>query len=340
VASEHSSKEKGDAPNAPDGGRPSSDAGDNRGREATTPGELPKPGWKDILKRTKDDVRRDHVTIVAAGVAFFCLLGIVPTIAALISIYGLVSDPAQVQQQFESLRGVMPGEAYKLLNEQMQNIAKSSTAAGWGAVLGILLALWGGSKAVKALIDALNIMYHEDEKRGAIKLTMTAVLLTVAGVVIVAIAVGLIAILPAVLQSIGLGKSTETLISALRWPLLLILFLTALNALYRYGPSRDEPRWKWVTWGAVVATGLWLGVSWLFSLYVTHFGNYNKTYGSLGAVVILLMWFYVSAYVILLGAELNSEMERQTARDTTEGKPERMGKRGAFSADTLGEARS
>lgn len=311
-----------------------------RGRHAEKPQQIPKRGWKDILKRTKEEIRKDHLTIVAAGVAFFVMLAIVPGIAAIISIYGLVADPAQVQQQFASIKGVMPSEVYQLLNEQMTNIASSSTAAGWGAALGILVALWGGSKGVKALIDGLNIAYREEEKRGFFKLNLAAIGLTLAGVVGLLILIGLIAFVPAILRSLNVGDTLQTLGSVLRWPLLLVFFMAGLAVLYRYGPSRDEPRWSWVSGGAIAATFLWLIASLLFSFYVANFGSYNKTYGSLGTVVILLMWVYLSAYSVLLGAELNAEMERQTAEDTTKGRPEPMGHRGAFSADNLGEARS
>jgi membrane protein len=311
-----------------------------QGTQAEKPQHIRKRGWKDILKRTKDEIRKDHLTIVAAGVAFFVMLGIVPGIAAVISIYGLAADPAQVQQQFASIKGVMPSEVYQLLNEQMTNIASSSAAAGWGAALGILLALWGGSKGVKALIEGLNIAYREEEKRGFFKLSLAALGLTLAGVVGLIILIGLIAFVPTILRSLQVGETLQTLGSILRWPLLLLFFMAGLAVLYRYGPSRDEPRWSWVSGGAIAATVLWLIASLLFSFYVANFGSYNETYGSLGTVVILLLWIYLSAYSVLLGAELNAEMERQTAIDITKGAPEPMERRGAFSADNLGEERS
>jgi membrane protein len=220
----------------------------------------------------------------------------------------------------------------------MQNMARSSTTAGWGAVVGVLLSLWGGSKAMKALIEGLNVMYGEEERRNFLKLNLSALLLTLVMAVGVIVAVGLVAVLPAAIGVLGLGKSTELLVSALRWPLLLVFFLIGLSVLYRFAPNRDDAQWKWVSWGALAATALWLAVSGLFSLYVTYFGSYNKTYGSLGGVVILLMWFYLSAYAVLLGAELNAEMERQTAEDTTKGAPQPMGRRGAHAADTLGKS--
>ena len=310
------------------------------GREAEAPRQIPARGWKDILKRTNDDVRRDHLTTVAGGVGLFVLLGLIPGLAAVISIYGLVADPAQIEQQFASIRAVIPGDVYQIIHQQMQSIASSSTAAGWGAVISILIALWGGSKAIKALMDGLNIAYHEDEKRGVIRLNLVALVLTIAAVIVFCVVVGVLAAVPAILHSLNVGGTARQVFMALRWPALFVVFMIGLGVLYRYAPSRDEAKWKWVSWGAFTASALWLAVSALFALYLSHFNSYNKTYGSLGAIVVLLMWLYLSAYCVLLGAEMNSEMERQTAKDTTHGKPERQGWRGAFSADNLGESRS
>ena len=311
-----------------------------QGRNAEKPHEIPARGWKSILKRTKDDLQRDHLSTVSAGVGLFVLLGLIPGLAAVISIYGLVSDPAQIEQQFASIRGVLPGPVFQILNEQMQSIAASDTAAGWGAVIGILVALWGGSKGIKVMMDALNITYHEDEKRGFIRLNMVALALTVVAVIGVCILIGLLAVVPALVHALNLNDTIEQLFMALRWPAMFVFFMIALAVLYRYGPSRDHARWRWVSWGAFAATLLWVVASMLFALYLTHFNSYNKTYGSLGAIVVLLLWLYLSTFCVLLGAELNSEMERQTERDTTKGRPEPKGKRGAYSSDTLGENRA
>jgi membrane protein len=313
---------------------------DPRGRHADKPHRIPGRGWKDVLKRTRDEIRNDHLSVVAGGVAFFGLLGTIPALAALISIYGLVADSQQVEQQFNSLSSVVPGEVHQVLGAQMKAIASSASVAGWGAAVGLLLAIWGGTRAVKAVIEALNLIYSEEEKRGFLKLNITAFLLTLAAIVSIAIAVGLIAVLPAILGTLGLSKIAGWAVSISRWPLLLFLFMVGLSVLYRFGPSRNRPRWEWVSVGAIAATALWLGASALFSLYVSNFDSYNKTYGSLGTVVILLMWFYISGYVVLVGAELNCEIERQTARDTTDEPEKAMGQRRAVAADSLGEARS
>ena len=311
-----------------------------QGRTAEKPRKIPARDWKSILKRTKDDLRRDHLSTVSAGVGLFVLLGLIPGLAAVISIYGLVSDPVQIEQQFASMRGVLPGPVFQLLNEQMKSIAASDTAAGWGAAIGILVALWGGSKGIKVTMDGLNIAYHENEKRGFIRLNAVALALTVAAVIGVCILIGLLAVVPVLVNVVHLNDSMQQLLMALRWPALFVFFMTALAVLYRYGPSRDHARWRWVSWGAFAATLLWVVASALFALYLTYFNSYNKTYGSLGAIVVLLLWLYLSAFCVLFGAELNSEMERQTERDTTKGRPEPQGQRGDYSSDNLGESRA
>lgn len=308
-----------------------------RGREADTPGQIPKAGWRDVLLRTKREVSDDYMGLVAAGVAFFGLLAIFPALAALVSIYGLVADPAQVEQQMSGVLGMLPPQAAEILQNQMRSVASQpSTGLGWGVALGLLFTLWSAAKGVKALMQGLNIAYDEEESRGFFKLNGMALLLTVGAIVFGALALGLIAILPPVLSALGLPGWAETVISLLRWPLLAAAVVGMLAVLYRFGPDREEPKWRWVNWGSGVATVLWLVGSILFSVYVSNFGNYSETYGSLGAVVVLMMWFYLTSFVVLLGAELNAEMEHQTRRDTTEGRPEAMGERGAHVADTLG----
>ena len=312
---------------------------DRHGRRAESPGELPKQGWLDILTRTKKELAQDNLSIVAAGVAFYCFLAFIPALGAVISIYALVADPAQVSQHLESLAQVMPGEIMPMLREQMSRLTEENQAAGISAVIGILIALYGGSKAATALIQGLNIAYDEEEKRGFIKLQAVALLLTLVAVVGAVIALGLVAILPAILDAMHLGNVTETLVSLARWPILIGGFMLGLAVLYRYAPSRDEPQWRWVSWGAGAATALWILASIAFSLYASTLGNYEKTYGSLGALVIFLFWLFLTAYVVLFGAELNSEMERQTKKDTTKGSPKPLGQRRAYSADTVGPAR-
>lgn len=312
---------------------------DDRGRMAGKPSEIPKRGWWDILMRVKDEASADNLSIIAAGVAFQALFALFPMLAAVISIYGLVANPTDVESQIQSMGGLLPGQAQGILAEQLKSLTSTSAAGlSFGLALSVLLALWGATRGVKAVMDALNIVYDEPEKRGFFRYNLTALAITLGAVLFAIAALILVAVAPAVLNFLGLtGSLTSLLIKSLRWPALALIALVGLAAIYRYAPSRAEPQWKWVSWGAVGAVALWLIGSALFSWYVASFGNFNKTYGSLGAVIILLTWFYLSAYIVLLGAELNAEMEHQTARDTTTGPEEPMGRRQARMADTVAE---
>lgn len=310
----------------------------DRGRESTRPRDLPKKGWRDILWRTMNAVSKDNVDLVAGGVAFYGLLSIFPALAALISIYGLMADPAQVQQQIQAAAEVMPEDAQGILSQQMTDITGASPGAlGVTAILTVLFALWSASRGTKAFMAAMNIAYNEDEKRGFIKFNFVGLVLTVFVILLAIVAVAGIVAVPIVFGFIGLEGLANWLITLLRWPLIALIFIAALAVLYRFAPSRERAQWKWITPGSVAAVILWLIASVGFSIYIQNFGNLNETYGSLGAIVGLMLWLWLSAFIVILGAELNSEMERQTERDTTTGKPRRLGKRGAYAADTVGE---
>jgi membrane protein len=311
----------------------------SRGREASRPGEIPSRGWLDIAKRVKRQIKEDKLSIIAAGVAFYGLLAVFPGFVALVGIYGLLADPAQIERQMSAVSAMLPPQAAEVLVTQLHDLASTDrTALGFGAIAGLLLALWSSSAAVRTLMEALNVVYDEEESRGFIRFYGTALLLTLAGIVGVILAIGLVVALPAVLGLAGPSSVVDILLRIVRWPILALLAVVGFAVVYRYGPSRREPRWRWVSWGATVAVALWIVGSALFSLYVTRFGNYNETYGAAGAVVILLMWFLLSSYAILIGAEINAEMERQTRKDTTAGGDNPMGRRGAYAADTVGEA--
>jgi len=312
---------------------------EGRGRDATTPRQIPRPGWRDIALRVKEKVGKDNVSIVAAGVAFYALMAIFPALIALISLYGWFADPMQVEQQTAFLAGVLPQNVQSLLSTQMKDIARhAESTLGIGALAGFLVTLWSASKGIKTLFTALNIAYDEEEKRGFISLNALALVMTLGALVFGIITLALVAVLPALLGQLGLQAIARVAVSLVRWPLLAVAVIVALAVLYRYGPSRDQPQWTWVSGGAIVATVLWLVASILFSVYVANFGSYNQTYGSLGAVVVLLTWLYLSAFIVLMGAELNSEMEHQTTQDTTRGAEQPMGQRGAQKADTVGES--
>jgi len=278
---------------------------------------------------------------VAAGVTYYALLAIFPAIAALVSIYGLFADPVTIQQHLQTLSGVLPGGALEIVGEQVKRIASQGGGAlGFGFVVGLLISLWSANAGMKAVFDALNIVYDEEEKRSFIRLNLQSLAFTIGALLLVLIALAGIVVLPIVLNFVGLAGKTEWLISLARWPALLVVIVLALAVLYRYGPSRDEAEWKWVTPGGLVAAVLWLAGSMLFSWYVSNFGSYNETYGSLGAVIGFMTWIWLSSVVVLLGAEINAETEHQTAQDTTKGQRQPLGQRGAQMADTVGASKS
>ena len=309
----------------------------SRGRRADAPHEIPKAGWRDILLRVKKEIANDRVGFVSAGVAFYILLGLIPTLVAVISIYGFFADPADVESQLSRLTGILPSEAMDLLKGELKRVAEQDTAAGFGALIGIALALWGGSQAMRALIIAMNVAYDEEDGRGFLKQKILGLALTLAAALFAVVVVILLVALPMLLGLVGLESATETVINVLRWPAMFALAMVWFAFLYRYAPYRENAKWRWVTWGAFIATLLWMVGSALFSVYVANFGNYSKSYGSLGAIILLLLWFYLSAFALILGAEINSEMEHQTAKDSTTGPPKPRGQRGAYVADDVGK---
>jgi len=304
------------------------------GGYADTPREIPARGWKQVLWRVKDEIGNDNLSIVAAGVAFYALLALFPALTALVMVYGLLSDPVEVSAHLAPMRSLMPEGAFAILDDQLTAMASRGTVTvGIGLIFSLALAIWSSAKGIKALFTAINIAYEERESRGFIRLNLIALFFTAGAVVFVLAAVGLIAGLPAAAALIDVGGMIETAALWLRWPLITLMAIGALAVLYRWGPSRASAKFRWITPGAVIATVLWLAGSVAFSFYVENFGRYNETYGSLGAVVILLMWFFVSAYCVCLGAELNAELEHQTRRDSTTGPVKPAGSRNAYVAD-------
>ncbi len=320
--------------------QPAARGADARGRHARQPTEIPASGWKDVAWRVKDEASHDNLSIVAAGVAFYALLALPSALAAFVSIYGLVASPTQVEAQMAALTGVMPAEARTLFSQQLHRVASASTGAlGVSLLIALAIALWSAAKGMNALITALNIAYDEEEKRGFVRLTAVALGLTLGMMVVLFVALAIVAGVPAVIGLFELPDWLRWTIQLARWPLLFILAVVALAVIYSYAPSRDEPRWSWASPGAFVGTALWLLGSIAFSVYAGKFGSYNETYGTLSAVVVLMMWLFVSAYAVVIGAEVNAEVERQTQRDTTKGGEQPLGRRGAHAADTVGEGK-
>jgi membrane protein len=310
-----------------------------RGREATSPWQIPWAGWKDILWRTYQQLNEDRLLAVAAGVVFYGLLALFPAITAFVSFYGLFAQGATIGQHLSLIAGVVPEGAFGIIEEQINRIvSKGDVKLSFGFVFGLGLALWSANAGMKAIIDALNVVYDEKEERSFIKLNLVSLALTLGAIVALLVAIGAVVVFPLVLARFGLGSMSETLIAILRWPALLVLVLLGLAILYRFGSSRREPRWQWVSVGSLFAAIAWLAGSALFSWYLGKFAHYDETYGSLGAAIGLMMWMWLSVIVILFGAELNAEIEHQTARDSTIGGEKPLGARGAAMADTVGAA--
>ena len=311
-----------------------------RGRHAVAPWHIPWAGWKDILWRVYASVNDNRLLAVAAGVVFFSLLAIFPAIAAFVSLYGLIADASTIDSHLSLASGVFPAGAVDILHEQITRLtAKGDTKLGLGFITGLAIAIWSANAGMKAIIDALNVVYDEKEKRSFVKLNLLSLLFTLIAIFSLMVALAAVVVAPMVLSAIGLSSLLSLSIAVLRWPLLLVLATVALAAIYRYGPSRTEARWQWLSVGSAAAAIGWLITSVLFSWYIAHFGAYNATYGSLGAAVGMMMWMWISAIVILLGGELNAEIEHQTAKDSTVGAEKPLGERGAVMADTIGAAR-
>lgn len=310
-----------------------------RGRRSNNPFTIPWAGWKDILWRTYPRIDDDRLLATAAGVVFFGLLAIFPAVTALVSFYGLFADPRTIGDNLRTLAVMLPDGTYQIIGDQVARVvSKGNTELGTTFVFGLALAIWSANAGVKAIIDALNVAYEEREKRGFIRLNLVSLAFTVGGIAALLLMVGAVVAFPLALDHLRLAPESKLIIAIARWPLLLFFLLAALALLYRLGPSRDAPRWQWLSAGAVTAAVLWIAGSALLSWYLSKFANYNATYGSLGAAIGLMMWMWMSAIVIMFGAELNSEVERQTLRDTTTGRPKPLGSREAVSADTVGAA--
>jgi len=305
---------------------------DGRGRAATDPADIPATGWKDVLLRIKDEFKEDHVTLTAAGVAFFFFLALVPLLVAGVSIYGLLADPSDVTALVDRIPSSVPSAVTDLLRSQLESITQSaSSSLGIGVAVGIAAALWSASSGFGHLIEGLNIAYDEDESRGFFGRKALALGFTLLFLVLVAAVVGVITVATGLASG---GVAIAALIVG--WLIVAVLFAIFLAVLYRYGPNRDEPQWVWVSTGSIFAVIGWTLMTVGFGFYVSRFGSYNETYGSLGAIVVTLTWMYLTAVIVVLGAEINTELERQTRVDSTDGRPQPMGHRDADAADELG----
>ncbi|MCJ8517405.1 membrane protein [Pseudorhizobium tarimense] len=312
-----------------------------RGREAKNPHQIPSKGLKDVFWRLYAAINEDRVMLVAAGVTYYLLLALFPAISALVSLYGFFANPSQIAERIQFLSTVMPSDALDIFIEQLRSLAsQDSSTLSIGLLAGLGIALWSSNNGMKALFQAMNVAYEEDEKRSFLKLTGISLLFTLGVMILVIVLTVAVGVVPAILTFLSIGSWAETLISLLRWPVLLLFVMGGIALLYRYGPSREPARAPWLSWGTAFATICWLLASIAVSYYLANFANYNATYGTLGALIGFMFWTWISVIIVIIGAELNAELEHQTAQDTTTGAEQPMGERGAYMADHVGKASS
>lgn len=308
-----------------------------RGRTALAPWHIPLRGWRDVVLRVHKESSRDNLSLIAAGMAFYAMLSVAPALAAIVSIYGLVVSPEELGLQMEVLSSYLPTEAEELIQAQLAELVSTrDNSLGWGIVASVGISLWSASRAMKSLFGGLNAVYDELETRGWFWLALQSVSFTLAGILALGLTVVGLAVVPLVLSYLPMSDFFNLAARCVSGLLVSLVVLGGLAVLYRYGPSRSRAQWRWVIVGALVAWVTWGAASAGFSWYVSNFNSYQNTYGALGAVAILLMWFYVSAYAMLIGGELNAELEHQTSQDSTVGNDRAMGDRGAVMADQLG----
>jgi membrane protein len=305
------------------------------GGEAKQPTEIPPRGWLQVAKRGWKEAKADNVPLLGAGVAFYAFLAIFPALIALVSIYGLFADPATIADQMKSVTEALPPAARQVITDQVTMLASRRAALSIGLAISIVIALWSASGGISNLLTAVNVAYDEEEKRGFVKKRLMSLGLTIAAIVFMVIMLGIVAVLPALLKSVFGTGLLRWVFQILGWLILVVLVTVALAVIYRLGPDRDAPKMKWVSAGAIVATVIWLIASIGFSFYSSTFGNYAKTYGVFAGIVVLLFWLWITAYAILLGAEINAESEQQTIADTTKGEEQPLGERGAIKADSV-----
>lgn len=290
--------------------------------------------WWSVIKCVFREVGDDNVGVIAAGVAFFSMLAVFPLITACLSIYGLIADPVEVEQQLQSISGVMPKEAWAIIDTQLTAVVNAPMRGlGLGIIIGFAIAFWSAGSGIRSMMRAMNIAYGEIEKRNFFKFYSLAISLTISVIFFIWAALAVIVGVPAVLNFVRLEGAAQWISLYMPWIILVLIFAFSVAVLYRIGPSRRQAKFRWVLPGVILSTLLWVLVSFAFSRFVAEFGSYNKTYGGLSAAIILLIWFWLTAYVVILGAELNAELERHTLADTTRGAARPLGARGAAMAD-------
>jgi membrane protein len=311
---------------------------EGRGREAQAPTDIPAKGWRDVLMRVFHGISEDRITTISGGVTFFVLLALFPGLAGLISLYGLFADSSTIAQHLNSVEGILPEGGMQILRDQLQQLtSQPPQKLGLATIASLAVSLWSANGGIKAMFEGLNAVYQENEKRSFIKLNLISLALTLGGLAFVIASLLTITVVPSLLSFLGLSGLSE-IVNYARWPLLLVVASLMIAVIYRFGPSRDQPQWRWISPGSIFAAVTWIIASLLFSWYTSHFGSYNKTYGSLGAAIGFMTWIWISTMVILVGAKINAELEHQTEADTTVGTPARQGRRGARMGDAVGQS--
>lgn len=310
----------------------------DRGREAEAPQEIPVRGLNDVFWRVFSSVTEDRVTLIAAGVTYYLLLALFPALSALVSLYGFVADPAAIVGRISFLSSIMPADGLKIFLDQVAALASErGSTLTLGLALGLLLALWSANNGMKALFEAMNVAYGEKEKRSIWRLNIMSLLFTAGALMIAIVILFAMGVTPAILSYLWLDQWSEMIIRIARWPAMMVFVAAGIMALYRFGPSREPAKLRWLTWGAALAAIFWLAASLGVSFYLSHVADYNATYGTLGALIGFMVWTWISVVIVVVGAEVNAELEHQTIIDSTTGRPKPMGSRGAYMADTVGE---
>ncbi|CDZ40719.1 YihY/virulence factor BrkB family protein [Neorhizobium galegae] len=310
----------------------------NRGREADSPDEIPARGLKDVFWRVYAGVTQDRISLIAAGVTYYLLLALFPAASALVSLYGFVSDPVSIVDRIAFLSSVMPADALNIFLDQLRALTtERNTTLSIALIGGLALALWSANNGMKALFEAMNVAYGEQEKRSIVRLNLISLLFTLGALLLAIVILFAMGVVPAVLRYLWLDRWTEIIIRIARWPVMMLFVTGGIMMLYRFGPSREPAKLKWLTWGAAFSTVAWLSASIAVSFYLGNIADYNATYGTLGALIGFMVWTWISVIIVIVGAEINAELEHQTARDSTTGRPKPLGARGAYMADTVGE---
>ncbi len=311
----------------------------DRGRNADVPEEIPLEGLYDVLWRVVHEVSSDRVAFVAAGVTFYLLLALFPALGAIVALYGLLADPVDIAEHLRTLAYALPPGAFDILETQLRALLQMRDATlSLAFFIGFAIAIWSARNGTLALFDAMNVAYQEVEKRGFVRLNLIAIVFTFCAMIALILMIGITAALPTVLRVALLDASAETIVLTTGWSLVVVAALAGAAVVYRFGPSRQPAKLRWLTWGAIFATSAWILMSLVYGWYLNNLADYAASYGALGGLVGFLIWLWLSVTLLIVGAELNAELEHQTAKDSTTGRPLPMGLRGAHMADTIGKA--